>query len=296
MKGRRYIVKRILTALLLCVLLLCACCAAAEAGYAPLEMEAAIAPKPNAANYLPDNAGYEDETISVSIETTRAYDTTIMIARVKITDPSQIRTAMAGRYGQTGGSFPNVVAKRVNAVFAINGDYFNYRSTGHLVRQGKTYRSRPDTDLDTLIIDENGDFTIIKDPTKEAIAAFEGTIINSFNFGPALIIDGEKVLPVKRMEAGVTNKTQRMAVAQASPLEYVCVATEGPENEGSVGLTIEELIDFMYDLGVKQAYNLDGGSSSAMILNNEKINALSTRKNRPICDMLYFATLIPSEE
>lgn len=288
--------KRILTALLLCVLLLCACCAAAEAGYAPLEMEAAIAPKPNAANYLPDNAGYEDETISVSIETTRAYDTTIMIARVKITDPSQIRTAMAGRYGQTGGSFPNVVAKRVNAVFAINGDYFNYRSTGHLVRQGKTYRSRPDTDLDTLIIDENGDFTIIKDPTKEAIAAFEGTIINSFNFGPALIIDGEKVLPVKRMEAGVTNKTQRMAVAQASPLEYVCVATEGPENEGSVGLTIEELIDFMYDLGVKQAYNLDGGSSSAMILNNEKINALSTRKNRPICDMLYFATLIPSEE
>ena len=121
-------------------------------------------------------------------------------------------------------------------------------------------------------------------------------MINTFNFGPALIIDGEKVLPVKRMEAGVTNQTQRMAIAQAGPLEYVCVATEGPENEGSVGLTIEELIDFMYGLGVKQAYNLDGGSSSAMILNNEKINALSSRKNRPICDMIYFATLIPGEE
>ena len=115
-------------------------------------------------------------------------------------------------------------------------------------------------------------------------------------FSPSLIIDGEKVLPVKRMEAGVTNKTQRMAVAQMGPLEYVCVATEGPENEGSVGLTIEELIEFMAELGVKQAYNLDGGSSSAMILNNEKINALSSRKNRPICDMIYFATLIPGEE
>ena len=286
--------KKILTVMAILTMLLCACCALAE--YAPLELDAASGHMPNAENYLADNAGYQDETISVSIETTRAYDTTIMIARIKITDPSQIRTTMAGRYGQTGGSFPQVVAKRANAVFAINGDYFNYRSTGHLVRQGQTYRSRPDTDLDTLIIDENGDFTIIKDPTKESIAAFEGTMINTFNFGPALIIDGEKVLPVKRMEAGVTNQTQRMAIAQAGPLEYVCVATEGPENEGSVGLTIEELIDFMYGLGVKQAYNLDGGSSSAMILNNEKINALSSRKNRPICDMIYFATLIPGEE
>ncbi len=287
--------KKILTALLLAVLL-AACGAQAEAAYAPLAIDAAKGPKPNTANYLPENAGYEDETISVRIETTRAYDTTIMIARIKISDPSQIRTAMAGRYGQTGGSFPQVIAKRVNAVFAINGDYFNYRNTGYLVRQGERYRNRPDTDLDTLIIDENGDFTIIKDPTKEKIEAFEGTIVNSFNFGPALIIDGEPVLPVKKMEAGVNNETQRMAVAQVGPLEYLCVATEGPENKGSVGLTIEQMIEFMYSLGVEQAYNLDGGSSSAMILNNEKINALSTGKNRQLCDMLYFTTLVPEQE
>ena len=287
--------KKWMTALLLAVLL-CVSTAFAQSAYAPLEIEATSGHKPNEANYLPDNAGYEDETLKVSIETTRAYDTTIMIARVKITDPSQIRTTMAGRYGQTGGAFPQIVAERANAVFAINGDYFNYRSAGYLVRQGKLYRSRTDKNLDTLIIDENGDFTIIKDPTKEAVQAFEGTIINSFNFGPALIIDGEKVLPIKVMEAGVNNQTQRMAIGQVGPLEYVCVATEGPENEGSVGLTIAELIDFMYELGVEQAYNLDGGSSSAMILNNEKINALSSRKNRPICDMIYFATLVPAQE
>ena len=33
-----------------------------------------------------------------------------------------------------------------------------------------------------------------------------------------------------------------------------------------------------------------------MLLNLEKLNALSTRKIRPICDILYFATLIPAEE
>ena len=47
--------------------------------------------------------------------------------------------------------------------------------------------------------------------------------------------------------------------------------------------------------GCQYAYNLDGGSSSTMVLNNEKINALSTHKVRSICDILYFATLVNQE-
>ena len=88
---------------------------------------------------------------------------------------------------------------------------------------------------------------------------------------------------------------QRMVVAQAGPLSYVCVATEGPENPGSVGLTIPQMAEFMGTLDVQSAYNLDGGSSSTMVLNNEKINALSTHKVRSICDILYFATLVNQE-
>lgn len=72
-------------------------------------------------------------------------------------------------------------------------------------------------------------------------------------------------------------------------------ATEGPENPGSVGLTIPQMAEFMGTLDVQNAYNLDGGSSSTMVLNNEKINALSTHKVRSICDILYFATLVNQE-
>ena len=265
--------------------------APALADYASLPIDDTPGLAAGAENYLPEHGGYEDETLKVRIESMRAYDTNILIAYVEIADPSQIRTAMAGPYGSTTTAAGSKLAARANAVFAVNGDYFNYRKTGYLVRQGKLYRNRPDSEYDMLIIDDKGDFTIIQDPTAEKIDAFEGTIVNSFNFGPALVIDGEKVLPVKRMEAGVTKKTQRMAACQMGPLSYMFVATEGPENTDSVGLTMEEMVELTHELGAETAYNLDGGSSSAMVLGGEKINALSAGKVRPLCDILYFSTL-----
>ena len=265
--------------------------------YEPLPIEETKGPMPDADKYLPDNGGYVDESISVKIETIREYDTTIMVAYVQIQHPSQIRTTMAGRYGTTKVTFPKFMAERMNAVFAVNGDYFNYRKSGYLVRQGRLYRDRPDPQYDLLMIDDQGDFHIIRDPDETSVHAYveqmAHPVINSFNFGPALIMDGEKVLPVKGFDAGTTKKTQRLAIAQMGPLSYMMVATEGPENSGSVGLTVEELIDLMADLGADTAYNLDGGSSSTFVLDNEKINALSSRKNRTICDIVYFATLVP---
>lgn len=268
---------------------------AAAEEFSPLAVDDSAGPMPRQEAYLADGAGYEDESLSIRIETMRAYDTTVTVARVKVSDPSQIRTAMAGRYGSSEVVLPDRLAKRCNAVLAINGDFFSYRSTGYLVRQGKLYRDRAHEDYDLLIIDDQGDFHIIQDPTAQSAHAFEGTIVNSFNFGPALIVDGEKVLPVKRINNGSTKKTQRMGIAQTGPLSYLCVATEGPENEESVGLTLEEFVELTASLGAQTAYNLDGGSSSAMMLGGRKINALSSGKMRPVCDILYFATLIPQE-
>lgn len=45
--------------------------------------------------------------------------------------------------------------------------------------------------------------------------------------------------------------------------------------------------------GLDNAYNLDGGSSSTISLNNEKINSPSSHKNRMVGDCIWFATLVP---
>lgn len=280
------------TMTLLPVVLMLLTGAAAQADFEPIALDAAAGRAPIEESFLPDMAGYEDESITVRIENMREHETNILVARVKIADSSQIRTAMAARYGSTGTVLPDKFAQRVNAVLAVNGDFFSFNSTGYLVRQGKTYRRKTHEPSDMLIIDDKGDFTIIVDPTDEKLGAFTGTIVNSFNFGPALVVDGEIIHTTKKLNVGLDKETQRMGVGQLGELEYILVATEGPENEGSEGLTIPEFAQLMKDLGAVQAYNLDGGSSSAMMLGGEKINALSSKKMRPICDLLYFTTLV----
>ena len=281
----------LLAALLLVLALVTAGEASAQAAYEPIPQEAEAGRPPRPEGFLPDMGGYEDGSLSVRIETMREHETNILVARVKIADPSQLRTAMATRYGGTGTALPDKLAQRVNAVLAINGDFYSFNSIGYLVRQGKLYRDKTNESLDVLIIDENADFHILIDPTPEQTHGFEGTIVNSFNFGPALVKDGEIVHTTKKLNVGLDKETQRMGIGQVGPLEYICVATEGPEQKGSDGLTIPEFAQLMKDLGAVQAYNLDGGSSSAMMLGGEKINARSSKKMRPICDILYFSTL-----
>jgi len=284
-----------LCALLLCVCMLCVPALAEEfgAGLEPLPFDDTPSYVAAKENYLPDDKGYEDESLKVNIETIRAYDTNILVARVKIAHPSQIRSAMAGRYGSNTTVVPRVLASRAQAPFAINADFYHYKSVGYIVRQGKLYRDRTHATYDILIIDDKGDFHIIVDPTEADAHGFEGTIINSFNFGPALVVDGQMITTTKELDVGLYKKNQRMGIAQIGPLEYLCVAAEGPENEEGAGLTIAEFAQVMMDLGAQQAYNLDGGSSSTMMLDGRKINALSSGKVRNLCDIIYFATLVP---
>ena len=260
-----------------------------------------------ASGYAPDPAGvksdtlYEDPTIRVSIETTRYCDTPMFIARVQIADATQLRTMMAGSYGSQRTALATTLAERGGAVLAINGDYFSYIGTGLVVRQGHTYRSRPDSDFDVLMIDVNGDFHIAKEIDEATLnAAYSalggsveegGQIVQAFTFGPALVENGERAHEeYKRADGGARKPAQRMVIAQDGSLSYVIVCCEGPDNKNSKGLTLEEMGQFMLDLGVETAYNLDGGGSTTMVFNGSKINALSTSKNRSVSDIVYFCS------
>jgi len=268
---------------------------AALVAAAPLPIDDSAGYTPNPDGYLPDNAGYQDASINVSVSMTRAYDTDIMLVAVQIADASQLRTSMASRYGSTSTAFGNTMAKRKNAVLAINGDFFSIHTRGYLVRQGKEYRNLPDGSSDILIIDDQGDFHIYPKATAETLSAFTGVAVNTFCFGPALILDGARCTELDKKEAAPEKLAQRICIAQTGPLSYLCVATEGPENEGSKGLTLDQFAEFLSTQGCINAYNLDGGSSSTVVLNNQKINALSTGKTRQLSDIIYFATAVPEE-
>lgn len=262
--------------------------------YPPLPLEGSAPYAPQATGFLPEEQGYEDESLSVRVETFRRFDTTVMAVRVTLTDPSQFRTALAARPPSKKTMVVSSMAKKNNAVLAINGDYFSYHTAGVVVRGGKQWRKHPDGRRDILVVDTAGDFTILPLCTREEYDAFPGEVMHAFCFGPALVTDGKALDSLERVYMDIAPKkpTQRIAIGQTGPLEYLILATEGPENEGSVGLTVLEMAQLCQEMGCLNAYNLDGGSSSTVVLNGQKINALSTGKVRPVGDCIYFATLV----
>ena len=82
----------------------------------------------------------------------------------------------------------------------------------------------------------------------------------------------------------------RTAIGVIDDLHYVFVVSDGRTSE-SEGLTLYQLANFMQNLGVKTAYNLDGGGSSTMYFNGQVINNPTTNGNkiseRSVSDIVY---------
>ena len=237
---------------------------------------------------------YLDESLHVNITQGRMFDTYWMAATITIADASQIRTAVAGNYYNPSKEYASTMARRVNAVLAINGDFFGFNTTGYTARQGKVFRRRANGKTDVLIIDKDGNFHILPSATEEECEAYEDVVVNAFNFGPGLVIDGIAVTDFSDDQLygkGPEKQAQRICIAQTGPLEYLVVYCEGPENEDSVGLTMSQFVELVSSFdGVQNAYNLDGGSSSSIIFNRYKVNGMSSRKMRQVSDIIYFAS------
>lgn len=249
-----------------------------------------------------DEWHYEDPSISVSIEKGRWEDTTnYMVVRVKIANASQLRTAfITDNYWNPDSKPAEWKAKRVNAVVAINGDYYTEPKRlpyGFMARQGRVYRTKNtyyDNGLyfDVLVIDDQGDFHIEQAKTAKYFKEeLPYTPIQAFTFGPGLIIDGVLQENLKNLDYGATSHFQRMAIAQCGPLEYMCICCEGPEDEDGAGMDINQFAQLCYSFeGIQNCYNLDGGSSTTVVFRNEKVNSPNNPKHRPIPDIIYFAT------
>ena len=301
-------------ACLLCAGMLWIWSAAALGEAVPPTVEEAPVYEPRAEFYLESEekdyaVGYQDPTLEIHITDGRYLDTTWMAARIKIMYPTQLRTYMAGgRYGKATTEYVRYYAKRLNAVFAINDDWFmNRGNIGSVIRQGVTYRTLCRGNYDILGIDDQGDFHVFQKATNEDLEAFPGTLINTFTFGPGIVLEGVPQEVTVNLDMGAFHKAQRMGIGQIGPLEYICVCCEGPEDPGSKGLTIQEFGELVASFGdVKTFYNLDGGSSSTMSFKGKnkrgedtffaKINSPNNPKERVAGGCIYFVSAWQTEE
>ena len=267
---------------------------------------------PNPTPYGPNPAGfvydeetgapmeYRDGTLYIKVETRILQKTKVLFTWVQIADPSQLRTHVSGE------TSPVRLAKKIGALLAISGDWYSGRNEGTVYRNGVLMRTPKPTQqrYDLLIIDDEGNFHILHRPANdaEAFAPYEGHILHSFIFGPGLVIDGQ--LMTDDTETFVRNKygsgagmglpvkAQRQALCQMGRLSYLIITTEGPNDKQDKehGFTAAELGQLCYDVGAVNAYNLDGGNSTFLSLNNVKLNRFGKGGIRDITDLIYFIT------
>ncbi len=249
-------------------------------------------PAPLPEGYGADGLSYKDDTISVSITQGRVHETDYWVARVSLAGPDQLRTASARGFDSERTIKGLTLAVRMNAVLAINGDYYSYIPDGYLIRNGVKYRDLPGGRRDVLLIDDKGDFYQIPLATAQDIAGLgDLRVMHSFNFGPSLVIDGERVQVFDDNDNAAFKPRQRMALAQVKrgSLEYVAVACAGPRGRNT-GLTLDEFSRLVYEQGVENAYNLDGGYSTMLMFGGRYINNHDIANIRPISDIIYFVT------
>lgn len=285
-------------AVLLTILIVMSCTAVSYAEIIEYEMNAGKGNKFDKSFYVSDKE-YKDASIHVVITYDRANSTDYMIVYISVANATQIRTFMENEKGTEKASGVTM-AKHANAVFAIDSDSFTThekKNGKHIVRQGRCLKSSAKGLYDVLIIDSEGNLSVLLKAMEEDIAAFEGEIVNCFSFGPALIVDGE-LMPVERNDQLATEKAaQRVALCQLAEVEegynisYACVITAGPENPGSVGMNLHQFAQLVYDIGgITVAYNFDGGSGAIGVFNGKKMNRFGMDKSRDITDIIYFAT------
>ena len=304
---RVFVLRKRIALVVLIIMLVSAGCAGADGNKLPIDLSPGSA---FSGSYVSgDEQVYEDPTIRVERHrfesSSKEFGCWVYYAIVTISDPSQLRTYPAnGRdFCKTTKSSSVMLSKRVRAVLAINGDYpvafSGNASVSYVLRQGEVYRDTVAEGLDILLIDEDGDFHVLT--RDEDLAGIDKTqiggkkVINAFQFGPALIIDGKPVDDETLLDGSHSptyaephSKNQRMVFCQIDTLKYmaVCVA-----NWGATLPTMRDLVLYLAP-ECRVAYTLDGGESTQMTFLGRIFNNTggSNADPRPLADIIYFAS------
>lgn len=192
---------------------------------------------------------------------------------VAIYDPSRIQVVVSKNLG-VNGEYLVDMAKREKAVVAINGGGFideNGLGTGAdvagiVIKNGKILNSTRYTRTGGLIgFTKDNKLYLGRVSAEEAISL---GIRDAVEFGPFLIVNGEASKVVGNGGYGLHPRT---VIGQRKDGVVLFLVIDG-RRVGCMGADMDDLIEIMQRYGAYNAANLDGGNSSALVINNELIN------------------------
>lgn len=178
-----------------------------------------------------------------------------------------------------------VMARQNNAVVAVSGDYFVFHRSGLAIRNGVLLRDVLHPDQDVCVLYQDGTMETYLKGQIDLNSIYAKLPYHAWSFGPRLLENGQ---PMTEFNTSVETWNPRCAIGYYEPGHYCFVLVDGRQTGYSIGLKMDDLSKLMYDLGCKEAYNLDGGMTAMMAFDGELISK-PCGGGRQNCDILYIA-------
>lgn len=191
---------------------------------------------------------------------------------VAIYDPSRVTLISSKSFG-TGGGQETVLnmCKRYNGLVCINGGGFKDPDgwgsdipLGYVIKDGEIIWSESNTKQNIIGLTYENKLLLVNSTGEEAL---EMGMRDGLQFGPFLIVNGETIK--YNSSVGGYDRAARVAIAQRKDGVILFLATEGTHGNGP---NMKEVIDTLLLYGAYNAANLDGGTSSQMVINNKLVN------------------------
>ncbi|MBR2248644.1 MAG: phosphodiester glycosidase family protein, partial [Bacilli bacterium] len=192
---------------------------------------------------------------------------------VEIYNPSKVKLATTKYLGNKGENILDV-SKREKAIISINGGGFydpNWSSNGEIphgvvIKNNKVISNYKDASVGGGYIGFNKENKLIlgKMSKEKAISIYKDAI----EFGPFLIINGKQT---KIKGNGGWGIAPRTAIGQRKDGTVLFLVVNG-RIPSSIGASMNDISDLMKKYGAYNAANLDGGSSSELVIKNKIIN------------------------
>jgi len=242
--------------------------------------------------YTSDDAALEITTVT---EGTGDDTVTYHVADIELSDATVLRSAFAqNQFGENITDLVSTIAADNGAVFAVNGDYYGFRDSGIVIRNGVVYRDQGARE--GLVFYRDGSVAIYDETQTSADELLADGAWNTLSFGPAVVADGAVVDGIDDVEIdtnfgnhSIQGEQPRTAIGVIDENHLVIVVVDGRDTGYSRGVTMTELAEIMVSLGATTGYNLDGGGSSEMWFDGEVVNQPSNGGERATSDILYLA-------
>lgn len=241
---------------------------------------------------------YTSDLATVDISTTvvgsGSDQVTYFVADVTLTDATALRSAFAhDEFGLNIIEVPSTIASSVNAVFAVNGDYYGFRDTGIVIRNGTVFRA--EGAREGLAFYRDGTMKLYDETTSDADQLVKDGVWQTLSFGPGLVRDGRLVDGIDDIEIdtnfgnhSIQGRQPRTAIGLVGANHLLFVVVDGRSTGYSRGVGMSELGRLFVDRGASVAYNLDGGGSSTMVFDGDVVNnPLGRGQERGTSDILY---------